>query len=198
MPMQRRAERMAARRANDGRRRALIVGGVIAVVALLLWPLETLLVGILTGSVAVLLEGVIARAAMRSTPVARDRVLRYGPMIGAAVLSMGVVAVALWTIPMAVATLILALTACAMNAYERWAARQALRPATPYGEVETPAEVAAVAPPAPVQARVTPAPSRRAAVKRRAATTRAVAARTSKRPPAKRTSPARRRTRQST
>lgn len=198
MPVQQRVEGAAARRASDGRR-ALIVGGTVAGVALLLWPLETLLAGILAGTVALLLEGVTTRTAVLPNRVARERVRQYGPGVAVAMLGTGVVAVALWTIPMAVATLLLALVACVVNAHERWAARRAYGMTTAHAQVDAPPVepvTPSEAPPAEVPPRQ--ARSRAAAAKRRGASKRAATGRTSKQSPAKRGSTARRRTRQST
>jgi hypothetical protein len=205
MAIQQRVEPTAARRADEGRRRTVLVTAALGVVALLLWPLETLILGILAGTVFVLLEGLNALAVLHPHAIAPKRVLEHSPAITAAVVGIGAIAVALWRVPMALAALMLALLACAMNAYARWAAHRALRVRTPEQPMEPlpaveptptvePTVAEAVSPPEPRRAtRARATRSKRPAPTRRSAPTR-----TSKRAPAKRAPASRRRTRQAT
>ena len=200
MAIQPRVERTSAHHADYQRRRAIFVAGaVVGTLALLMWPLETLLVVILAGTVAVLLEGFSAWVELNPGGHSRQRMVQYATLAGAAAVILGAIAVAIWTVPMALATLMLALLACAMNAYARWSAHRISNQA-----VREPAVEPAPEPVAPVQApEATPAaPARTGTSKRRPSARRAPArstTRSTKRPPARRApAAARRRTRQST
>jgi hypothetical protein len=118
---------MSARRAERERDRAWLLGaGVVAVAALFMWPLETLLVAILAGTMMVLLEGFRAWLRFQAHRVDREHIARQAAVACAAAVVAGVVAVVVWPMAMALATLVLALVACAMNAYARSTARRAM------------------------------------------------------------------------
>src|SRR5687768_2194488 len=117
MPTHNRLEAMAARRSAHERDRALMLGAaVLALVALLIWPLETLPVAILAGTMMVLLEGFRAWLRFQANRIDRVRLTRQATLLCAAIVAIGVVAVTAWPMAMALATLMLAVFACAVNA----------------------------------------------------------------------------------
>ena len=126
-----RSQAMAARRADHERARVLLFGAVgLAAIALLMWPLQTLLVAILGGTMVVLMEGLDAWLRARNSAIDRELFGRRAAIASAGVVALGVVVVAMWPMAMAVATLLLAFVACAVNALARWAASQAGTPPT--------------------------------------------------------------------
>jgi len=187
-----RFEVMAARRSEHERDRALALGAaVLAVVVLLVWPLETLLVAILAGTMMVLLEGFRAWMRFQADRIHRERLARHATMAGIAAVLVGAVAVVVWPMAMADGTLVLALFACAVSAYARWTARRAAQ-ALPQHEAIAHAPAPAVEPVLPSEP--PPAPAVKAPARRRAARRRpASPARRSRTPaPAAKRAPAKR------
>ena len=161
MPIHERGEHTSGHRTRRPRSPVWTVwaAGAVVMLALLLWPLQALLAGILIGTVAVLLEAFNAWLLLHVKTWDRATARRQATAVGAAIVGIGVVAAAIWTVPMAVATLLLALTACAVNAYARWSAHRTSSRITPgMGEAtDAPApDVRREPAPAPTPARGTP------------------------------------------
>jgi len=101
------------------------VAGAVAIVLLLMWPLETILVAIMAASAYVLLEAIDALLATRVSTGQHVRTMERARIAAGVALVLGIVLVALSPLTMTIVSLCAALLACGINLYSHQVTRGA-------------------------------------------------------------------------